>query len=218
MVVGIPPADAASDAVGVLELEQIASLLRTQDWIKSIDVVASAKVPVAKLALADADLRMDISIENVHTRLGIEASRVVRDFVAAIPALHPLMLVLKQFLREKGLNNTFTGGVSSYAVVLMCVHLLQRQDPGATGVQVTEVGQWLLRFLEYYGMTFDYDPVYADGRHNVGAGAFAIARVISALENAFYALSFHRSTQFTPSPLCQLIHRSGHEAAAAWSS
>lgn len=236
--------------LGARELEMIAARLREQSWIQQIEVVGSAKVPVAKVVLAENGLRVDISIENVHTRLGIEASDLAREYVQSIPLLRPMLLVVKQFLREKGLNNAFTGGVSSYAVALMAVFLIKQQElTDATEPEV--LGQLLLDFFEYYGMGFSFattgislkenafgeylltphivmsstgvpmlmpqlvidDPVYINGQHNVGAGAFAIARVIAALEDAFHAVSFHRPTKFTPTPLCQLLHWSGHGTA-----
>lgn len=251
--------------VGTRELQQIAARLRKQRWVQRIDVVGSAKVPVAKLVLAEHGLRVDISIENVHTRRGIDASDLVRAYVTEVPVLHSLILVVKQLLREKGLNNAFTGGLSSYAVALMAMYLLERhehlleqqdsddsdaaKDKSSSKSPHTELGTLLLAFLEFYGMTFDYattgislkpeafgeyflaphvllsngvalmpqlvldDPVYHDGQHNAAAGAFAIARVIAAFENAYFAVSFHRPTRFTPTPLCQLLHWSGHTSA-----
>ncbi|DAZ94204.1 TPA: hypothetical protein N0F65_000431 [Lagenidium giganteum] len=242
VIMGIPNEDINSKTSSKFLLG-----IKEQPWIQSIDVVRSAKVPVAKLVLLDSDLRMDISIENVHTRLGIEASHVVRDYVDAIPTLYPMIIVLKQFLREKGLNIAFTGGLSSYCVALMAAFFIQRE--GQVEAPLSEVGQLLLNFLEYYSMVFDYrtmgislkpeafgeymlaahltmtngvplmpklvidDPVYLDGQHNAAAGAFAIARVIAAFENAFYAVSFHRATKFTPTPLCQMLHWTGHSAS-----
>lgn len=234
--------------VGKQELQQIAARLRKQNWVQRIDVVSSAKVPVAKLVLAESALRVDISIENVHTRSGIAASDLVREYVTAMPVLHSLIVVVKQLLREKGLNSAFTGGLSSYAVALMAVYIIERQEMTASAGDAA-LGRLLLDFLEFYGMTFEYattgislkpeafgeyflaphlllsngvalmpqlvldDPVHPDGQHNAAAGAFAIARVIAAFENAFYALSFHRPSRFAPTPLCQVLHRSGHAPA-----
>jgi hypothetical protein len=50
----------------------------------------------------------------------------VKHWQAQFPALHPLTLVLKQFLVEKGLNDPFTGGLSSYGLVLMLVCVLEK--------------------------------------------------------------------------------------------
>ncbi|KAE9046379.1 hypothetical protein PR003_g5551 [Phytophthora rubi] len=259
---------------GVKELEQLARQLRPQrTWVQRVDVVRGAKVPVAKLILRrgtqkDGDeatlLRVDISIENVQTSHGMEASKLVRQYVSDMPRLKPLLMVLRQILREKALNSAFTGGLSSYAVTLLAVFLMEmqrHQDPeeeeeaegeGAKETaeqrEAMKLGQLLLDFLEYYGTSFDYyttgislkpeafgayplaahlsltnglplmpqlvidDPVYKNGQHNAAAGAFALARVVAALENGYFALCFHRPTQFTPTPLCQLLHWSGHQA------
>lgn len=235
--------------VGKQELELLATRLRKQHWVERIDVVSSAKVPVAKLVLAERGLRVDISVENVHTRSGLDASELVRAYVTALPALHALIVVVRQLLRERGLNNAFTGGLSSYAVALLAVYLVERQELTARTVSDAALGRLLLDFLEFYGLTFDYattgislqpeafgeyflaphvlrsngvtlvpqlvldDPVApAGGQHNAAAGAFAIARVSAAFEDAFYALSFHRASRFAPTPLSQVLHRAGHAA------
>ncbi|KAL4160526.1 hypothetical protein PRNP1_001094 [Phytophthora ramorum] len=259
---------------GVTQLEQLARQLRPQrTWVQRVDVVRGAKVPVAKLVLRrgsqkegelSALLRVDISIENVQTSHGMEASKLVRQYVSDLPRLKPLLMVLREFLREKALNSAFTGGLSSYAVTLLAVFMMEMQrhqeeeeedDVDGGGEKETpeergarKLGQVLLDFLEYYGTSFDYyttglslkpeafgayplaahlsitngvplmpqlvidDPVYKNGQHNAAAGAFALARVVAALENGYYALCFHRPTQFTPTPLCQLLHWSGHQS------
>ncbi|KAL8009446.1 putative PAP/25A-associated, polymerase, nucleotidyl transferase domain-containing protein [Plasmopara halstedii] len=256
---------------GVKELEQLARQLRPQkSWVQRVDVVRGAKVPVAKVLLRrgsqkdggnPALLGVDISIENVQTSHGIEASKLVRQYVTDLHGLKPLVMVLRQFLREKALNSAFTGGLSSYAVTLLAVFLMEMQrhqkeeneyndyrDDTSEDEIAQKIGQLLLDFLEYYGTSFDYfttglslkpeafgayplaahlsitnglplmpqlvidDPVYKNGQHNAAAGAFALARVVAALENGYFALCYHMPTQFAPTPLCQLLHWSGHQA------
>lgn len=41
------------------------------------------------------------------------------------PKLSYLVLVLKQFLLQRDLNEVFTGGISSYCLMLMTVSFLQ---------------------------------------------------------------------------------------------
>ncbi|KAG1703890.1 hypothetical protein DVH05_006897 [Phytophthora capsici] len=257
---------------GVKELEQLARQLRPQkSWVQRVDVVRGAKVPVAKVILRrgsvkDGDnstlLRVDISIENIQTSHGMEASKLVRQYVSDLPRLKPLLMVIRQFLREKALNSAFTGGLSSYAVTLLAVFMMEMQrhqeeeeeqegdevDETSEEKETRKLGQLLLDFLEYYGTSFDYyttglslkpeafgayplaphlsianglplmpqlvidDPVDKNGQHNAAAGAFALARVVAALENGYFALWYHRPTQFTPTPLCQLLHWSGHQS------
>jgi len=41
------------------------------------------------------------------------------------PAIQPMLYILKQFLGMRHLNEVYTGGVSSYALLLMVVHFLK---------------------------------------------------------------------------------------------
>ncbi|GLD93537.1 hypothetical protein PINS_up002129 [Pythium insidiosum] len=41
-----------------------------------------------------------------------------------MPELYPLAVVFKQLLRERDLNDAYTGGLSSYSIVLMIIHFL----------------------------------------------------------------------------------------------
>jgi non-canonical poly(A) RNA polymerase PAPD5/7 len=42
-----------------------------------------------------------------------------------MPALRPLVLVLKSFLKQRKLNSAATSGLSSYAVTCMVISFLQ---------------------------------------------------------------------------------------------
>ncbi len=58
---------------------------------------------------------------------GAAAVDYVRRQVVSVPPLRPLCLVVKAFLRERGVNEVFTGGLSSYAVVNMVMAHLQQE-------------------------------------------------------------------------------------------
>lgn len=90
----------------------------------------------------------------------------VDDFDRKMPPLISLSLVLKQFLFERGLNNSFNGGLSSYCLVLMVVSFLQLKGFGDQNESAGEadkkreskmnLGQLLVEFLELFGKKFDY--------------------------------------------------------------
>ena len=73
------------------------------------------------------------------------------------PSLTPLVLLLKQFLYERGLNNTYTGGLSSYCLTLMIVSFLQLNTPEKPKKKGMNWGKDLLNFLHYFGTKFDFD-------------------------------------------------------------
>ena len=63
---------------------------------------------------------------------GIMARELVKDLILSFPALAPLVLVLKQFLYEKKLNEPYTGGLGSYCLVLMVACFLDASERDAT--------------------------------------------------------------------------------------
>lgn len=50
---------------------------------------------------------------------------IFQDQIELFPCLPPLVLVLKQFLLTRELNEVFTGGISSYSLILMAISFLQ---------------------------------------------------------------------------------------------
>ena len=65
-----------------------------------------------------------IAIYNVCTNL-IQANKMTGALIKSLGPLRPLVLVLKYFLARKGLCEAFTGGLSSYALLLITAKFLQ---------------------------------------------------------------------------------------------
>ncbi len=40
--------------------------------------------------------------------------------------LRPLVLVIKYFLSQRALNDTYTGGIGSFMLTMMCLHIVQQ--------------------------------------------------------------------------------------------
>mmetsp|Transcript_36355 Transcript_36355/g.47713 ORF Transcript_36355/g.47713 Transcript_36355/m.47713 type:complete len:97 (+) Transcript_36355:1870-2160(+) len=60
-----------------------------------------------------------------------------------------MILVLKQMLKVWDFNDAYTGGLSSYALLLMIVSFLQEKRKPALKTQ-TNLGETLLEFIRYY--------------------------------------------------------------------
>lgn len=61
---------------------------------------------------------LDVSFEGPGHK-GLEAIKITTSLIEAQPSLRPLVLVLKCFLTRRSLCEGFTGGLSSYALLLM---------------------------------------------------------------------------------------------------
>ena len=73
-----------------------------------MEVIANAKVPIIKFVDPDSNLPVDISFERTN---GLDAARRIRKWLLATPGLRELVLVVKQFLRSRKLNNVHVGGL-----------------------------------------------------------------------------------------------------------
>ena len=118
---------------------------------RSLEVVESARIPLVKYVDAASGTAVDVSFD---VESGLRTGKLVRSYIDAMPPLRPLVLVLKFFLSQRGLNETFTGGVGSYMLQLMVVSFLQQRHrtDRATGlVSPQNLGSLLLEFFELYG-------------------------------------------------------------------
>uniref|UniRef100_G3PWU6 Terminal nucleotidyltransferase 4A n=1 Tax=Gasterosteus aculeatus aculeatus TaxID=481459 RepID=G3PWU6_GASAC len=119
----------------------------------SIKVLDKATVPIIKLRDSITDVKVDISF---NVKNGVEAARLIKDYKEKYPVLPYLVLVLKQFLLQRDLNEVFTGGIGSYSVFLMAVSFLQlhyREDVCSPNINI---GVLLIEFFELYGRHFNY--------------------------------------------------------------
>lgn len=105
-------------------------MLEKQEWVHTILVVETAKVPVIKVVSSGTAVPIDITFESSSTHSGLLARDLVLGFCKTIPQLYPLAIILKQLLKERKLNEAYTGGLSSYSAVLMTVHFLQLWSAG----------------------------------------------------------------------------------------
>jgi hypothetical protein len=132
----------------------LARNLKGESWIdpRSIKIIERTAVPVIKVSTKDAVakvLQLDISFDGPGHH-GLEAIEMVKFFMEEFPPLRPLMLVLKQFLLDRGLLTAYTGGLSSYCLFLMLTRYLQEQS-SSWG----DVGSLLMGFLDFFGNLFD---------------------------------------------------------------
>lgn len=123
--------------------------------VSSMKVIGNTAVPVIKLntctdkhtnTMMDFHVSLDISFGG-HRHQGLQASKLNVSLIREYPSLRLIVLVLKQFLTRRGLCEVFTGGMSSYAILLLTARFLQEQPPNVT----TDIGASLLGMLDFYG-------------------------------------------------------------------
>ncbi|XP_034257119.1 terminal nucleotidyltransferase 4B-like isoform X2 [Thrips palmi] len=119
----------------------------------SVKVLDKASVPIVKFTERLSDVRVDVSFNMSN---GVKSAELIKKFKLRYPVLYSLVLVLKQFLLQRDLNEVFTGGISSYSLILMTISFLQLHPRQSALTPGANLGILLIEFLELYGKKFNY--------------------------------------------------------------
>lgn len=142
-------------------LWELKDALQKANIYSSIEVISGAKVPIIKLTDGFTRLKVDISFNILG---GIEAAELVKEFLKDKQCGHgikALMLILKQFLAQRHLNEVFLGGLGSYGLLIMITSFLKMHPLIQAGVIKAKdnLGVLLIEFFELYGRQMNYDDV-----------------------------------------------------------
>eukprot|EP00968_Pinguiococcus_pyrenoidosus_P010389 scaffold820_cov227-Pinguiococcus_pyrenoidosus.AAC.7 len=179
----------------IAQLELLQEELYRQQWITDIVLVRSVGMPLLRFlanpyAWSEEDEAGLVSVA-VDISCGMSARHsqgadtvLVNSYAETFPSLIPLVLVLKQYLKEQRLSDPFSGGIGSFALILLIVRYLQDEErprrpqaatsgttisgsAGGMGSRFQEFdtmikrthysshcGEHLLGFLHFYGYEF----------------------------------------------------------------
>ena len=131
-------------------MKMLADYMLSKGQISWLEIIEAAKVPVMKVRSQSCGLRADVVFSQPD---GIASSKFIRSKVKEYPQMKPLLLFLKYFLLQRGLHETYTGGMGSYLLCNVVLHFLQRHPSLKNGRYYpgTSLGHLLFDFLKYYG-------------------------------------------------------------------
>jgi len=173
VLISLPPVRhmAPIEEAGILEgrngvsgtlASQAARQLGRQPWLQpdSLTCVEQTAVPLITLRVQEGGetVKLDLTFDGPR-HAGLATAALVRELLAAQPALRPLTLALKQLLAERSLHHAYTGGLSSYCLVLMLSAYLKRAQAVGGGAAGEGAGEAAARHLAdalcFYGRDFD---------------------------------------------------------------
>ncbi|GAA5816106.1 hypothetical protein MFLAVUS_009628 [Mucor flavus] len=89
--------------------------------MRDVEAIGHASVPICKFVDPQTGLNCDINANNI---LGIENTRMIQRYCDLDSRIRPLIFAIKQFVKQKDINNPRGGTLSSYAYVIMVLHFL----------------------------------------------------------------------------------------------
>jgi len=118
-----------------------------------VQAINTARVPIIKLVDGVTGCLVDISFD-VPT--GPAHINFIKKYLDEEPVVKPLALLLKYYLKQFGMNEPYTGGLGSYALLIMIISYLQLYRPVIKPEKQKDLGVLLLGFLNLYGRKFNY--------------------------------------------------------------
>ncbi|KAM3343346.1 terminal nucleotidyltransferase 4B [Capsicum galapagoense] len=136
-------------------LQALSRALSQKGVAKKIQVISKARVPIIKFVEKKSGISFDISFDLDN---GPKAAEFIKDAMSSWPPLRPLCLILKVFLQQRELNEVYTGGIGSYALLVMLIAMLQNHRNGKASAE-QNLGVLLVNFFDIYGRKLNTSDV-----------------------------------------------------------
>ncbi|CAG9323550.1 unnamed protein product [Blepharisma stoltei] len=142
-----------------------ASLIKTK-MASELEKIYTARVPLLKFLDRSTSLSIDVSFSIGQ---GMEWINLVKDYLVKYPEAKYIIFVLKYYLKQRELNETFNGGIGSYLLFCMVISSIQmhpaHKDGGKHYGGYT-LGHFLVHFFQLYGHEFNYSDIGIDIKWN----------------------------------------------------
>ncbi|KAF7337841.1 Poly(A) RNA polymerase cid14 [Mycena venus] len=149
-------------------LHALAATIKRSQITNKVTIIAKAKVPIIKFVTNHEYGRFNVDL-SINQENGIVAGGIINGFLrefgsgggANCLALRALVLLTKLFLSQRGMNEVYTGGLGSYAIVCLVISFLQMHPKIRYGHIDPDrnLGVLVVEFFELYGRRFNYEEV-----------------------------------------------------------
>lgn len=119
------------------------------EFFENIDVI-DAKIKLIKFTAKDSGVEFDISFNEVG---GVACAREIIRAMDVYPEIKYLVFIIKLALKQRAMNNTYTGGIGSFLLFLLTLTFLRKfkeervKQGGRDALANTTLAEYLIQFL-----------------------------------------------------------------------
>jgi non-canonical poly(A) RNA polymerase PAPD5/7 len=144
-------------------LRKLAAVIKADENFDKIQVIEKARVPIIKWEDVPSGIPLNVCFGQED---GLINTAWIKEQMLKLEPLQPLLLVLKQFLYNRDLNETYTGGVGSYLLTMTIISFLQHHPGRGPDFKLpeTNLGALLFDYLHLYGLRFNMERMGISSR------------------------------------------------------
>ena len=143
--------EGAESSVKEAIVREAAELLE-EEGMTDVLALPKARVPVVKCLYPSTGTKIDVTVNNL---LACVNTRMIADYCRIDLRLVMLVLIVKHWAKCRAVNDPYTGTLSSYCYVLMCIFHLQTRNPPILPVLQSlppsfsaQIGEWSAEFFD----------------------------------------------------------------------
>ena len=143
-------------------LLDIYTILKQKNIFTDLEMI-NAKVPIITGLYISTKIHVDISL---FKKNGVDAAEIINKIIAIYPEIRPLMLLIKYVIRQRNLNQIYTGGISSFIIFTLLYYyiadsrkIIESEISNNNGEKerLLTLGHLLVGFFNFYGFEFRYE-------------------------------------------------------------
>ena len=121
-----------------------------------IKYISTTQIPIIKINTGQnyKNISLDVSIE-LPEHHGGECVQFIKNKLKEFEVLSPITFALKTIFQKAKINDPYTGGLSSYGIILMIINFLQKQQKNGIDISMNNLGKLFYELLYFYGSEYN---------------------------------------------------------------
>ena len=130
-----------------------------------IKYIEKTQIPLIKIITTNEyyNISLDISLE-LPEHHGAECVSYIKEKLKEFEVLSPITFALKTIFQKAKLNDPYTGGLSSYGIILLIINFLKMKQKENEDISLQNLGKIFYELLVFYGRIYNInDPIDVSG-------------------------------------------------------